>query len=310
MTASFPFSDTLGFQRGLGISPYDRFADTRIFDPGFDQSACGSSDTGLLKSIQDSGALFNTNSWGCSGCAGSYDDSSQAYDAGVRDADMSQSGNQEMIILISSGNSGPNSSTVGTPGNGKNVITVGASENDRPTDEDGNWTDGCGVGPTGADNATDVIGFSSRGPVPGGRVKPEVIAPGTHVQGTANTNASYDGSGVCDQYRSSGQTTFAASSGTSHSTPAVAGVSSLAYWWLENNYSLTTPSPAIMKAYLIAHPTYLKGVWANDTLPSNSQGYGMPNMMSMFDGANKFLLDQSVVFDNSGATWTWVGSGR
>ena len=266
------------------------------------------SDTGVIKSIQYNGALINTNSWGCSDCAGTYDDSSQAYDAGVRDADLTEPGNQEMIVVFSSGNSGPGAGTVGAPANGKNMITVGASENDRPSDEDGSWTDGCGIGPTGADNAMDVISFSSRGPSPGGRVKPEVIAPGTHIQGTASTHPSYDGSGVCDKYRPSGQTTFAASSGTSHSTPAVAGSVSLAYWWLENTLGVTAPSPALMKAYLIAHPTYLTGVSANDTLPSNNQGYGMPNMTAMFDDAGRFLLNQTVTFDNSGETWVWVGA--
>ncbi len=306
-TSGFPFVDPLGYQRGLGINPFGRLAGTRIFDAsGYDISSCSGTDTGVIKSVQDNGALINTNSWGCSGCAGSYDDSSQAYDVGVRDADLTETGNQEMIIVFSAGNSGSSANTIGTPGNGKNMITVGASENDRPSDEDGNWTDGCGIGPIGADNAMDVISFSSRGPAPGGRVKPEIIAPGTHIQGTASTNASYNGSGVCDQYRPSGQTIFASSSGTSHSTPAVAGVSSLAYWWLENTYSLT-PSPAMMKAYLIAHPTYLTGVSANDTLPSNNQGYGMPNMSLMFDTADKYLLDQSVIFDNSGETWTWSG---
>jgi hypothetical protein len=63
-----------------------------------------------------------------------------------------------------------------------------------------------------------------------------------------------------------------------------------------------------MKAYLIAHPTYLTGVDANDTLPSNSQGYGMPVMGAMFDDASKYLLNQEVTFDNSGETWTWAGA--
>jgi len=153
----------------------------------------------------------------------------------------------------------------------------------------------------------DVIDFSSRGPSPGGRVKPEVIAPGTHIQGTASTHASYNGSGVCDPYQPTGQTTFAASSGTSHSTPAVAGVASLYYYWLENTYGLT-PSPALIKAYLIAHPTYLTGVAANDKLPSNNQGYGMPDMDLAFDDTSRFLVNQSVVFDNSGETWTWDGA--
>lgn len=307
-TAGFPFRDPLGFQRGLGINPFGQFAGTRVFGPSFDLSNCGGTDAGLIQSIQDNGAQISSNSWGCSGCSGTYDDSSQAFDAGTRDADPTEAGNQQMIFFFSAGNSGPSAASLGTPGNGKNMITVGASENLRPSDEDGNWTDGCNVSPSGADNAMDVASFSSRGPSPGSRVKPELIAPGTHIQGTASTNPNYNGSGVCDQYRPSGQTTFAASSGTSHSTPAVAGVASLAYNWLENTYGVTAPSAAVMKAYLIAHPTYLTGVDANDTLPSNNQGYGMPNMSVMFDDAAKYVLDQSVVFDNSGETWTWEGA--
>ncbi len=315
-TAGFPFTDPNGYLRGLGINPYGRMAGTRIFDPdSFDLSGCGGSDQGLIKAVQDAGAQIATNSWGCSSCAGSYDESSQAFDVGVRDADLTEGGNQELIVLFSAGNEGPTSVTVGTPGNGKNMITVGASENFRPADEDGSWTDGCGTGPAGADDAMDVIGFSSRGPAPGNRVKPEVIAPGTHIQGTASTNSGYSGSKVCDQFRPSGQATFAASSGTSHSTPALAGVASLAYYWIENQLGgiltdgpPTPPSPAMMKSYMIAHPTYLSGNGANDTLPSNSQGYGQPTLNLLFDGTLKFIHDQATVFDNSGEDWTWVGT--
>jgi hypothetical protein len=138
-------------------------------------------------------------------------------------------------------------------------------------------------------------------------VKPELIGPGTHIQGTASTNASYNGSGVCDQFRPFGQAVFAASSGTSHSAPAVAGISSLAYWWMQNTFSIT-PSPAMTKAYLMAHTTYLTGASANDMLPSNRQGYGMPNMKTMFDNTSKFLLDQSHTFNNTGETWSWTGA--
>jgi hypothetical protein len=297
-----PYQDVDGFNLGLGINPYGRFAGTRIFSAGFDVTKCGGTDTGLIKSIQDNGAQISSHSWGCGLCAGSYDESSQAFDVGTRDADMSESGNQEMIFVFAAGNDGPSFGTIGTPGNGKNVITVGASENDRPT-----WTDGCGVGPTGANNAMDVISFSSRGPAPGGRVKPEVIAPGTHIQGTASTSSSYSGSSVCDNYWPPGQTIFAASSGTSHSTPAVSGVASLYYYWLENEYGIS-PSPAFMKAYLIAHPTYLTGVSADDTLPSDNQGYGMPNMELALDDTSRYMVDQIGVLDNSGETWQFSGS--
>ena len=307
--AGFPFRDPNGYQRGQGINPFGRLAGTRIFDTvGFDLSSCGSTDSGLIKSQQDAGSLISSNSWGCGGCAGSYDSSSQAFDTGVRDADLTEAGNQQMIMIFAAGNDGSGASTVGTPGNGKNMITVGASENQRPTDENGNWTDGCGIGPTGADNAMDIISFSSRGPVPGGRVKPEIIAPGTHIQGTASTNAGYTGGGVCDQYEPSGQTIFSASSGTSHSTPAVAGITSLYYYWLQNTHAIATPSPSLMKAYLIAHPTYLTGVGANDTLPSNNQGYGMPNMEVAFDNTPRVIVNETQVFNNTGETWSWSGN--
>jgi hypothetical protein len=134
-----------------------------------------------------------------------------------------------LIYIVAAANSGPNAATISSPAGGKNVITVGASENVRP-----DWTDGCGDGPSGADNANDVAGFSSRGPAPGNRVKPEIIAPGSHIQSGASNFSGYTGTGVCDKYHPDGQTEFAASSGTSHSTPAVSGIASLAYWWIEH----------------------------------------------------------------------------
>ena len=308
--SGFPFVDPNGYLRGQGINPYGRTGNTKIFrNTGFyDVSQCGGTDTGVIKREQDSGALISSNSWGCSGCAGTYDDSSQAYDVGVRDADLTEPGNQQMVYVFSAGNSGSSAGTVGTPANGKNMIAVGASENYRPGDEGGSWTDGCGIGPTGADNAMDVISFSSRGPAPGGRAKPEVIAPGTHIQGTASTAPGYNGNSVCDTYRPPGQTVFAASSGTSHSAPAVAGVASLYYRWLQTTYGIAAPSPAVIKAYMIAHPTYLTGVGAGGNLPSNSQGYGMPDMKTAFENTPRSLLDQTYIFGNTGETWTWNGA--
>ncbi|MER2598352.1 MAG: S8 family serine peptidase [Caldilineales bacterium] len=309
LRAGFPFNDPDGYQRGQGINPYGRVAQTKLFNDfgSYNAINCGGSDTGVIKSEQDHGAQISSNSWSCAGCAATYDASSQAYDAGVRDADSTEAGNQPMIYLFSAGNNGPAMGVIGSPSNGKNMITVGAAENYRPSDEDGSWTDGCGIGWSGADNAMDVSSFSSRGPAPGGRIKPEVIAPGAHVQGTASPSPAYTGSSVCDPYRPGGQTVYAASSGTSHSTPAVAGVASLIYHWLQTHHGIT-PSPALMKAYLIAHPTYLTGVAANDTLPSNSQGYGMPNMQTAFDDSARLLVNESTVFDNPGETWTWSGA--
>ena len=43
----------------------------------------------------------------------------------------------------------------------------------------------------GADSARDIIDFSSRGPTDDGRLKPDLVAPGTHVTGAAPQHAGY-----------------------------------------------------------------------------------------------------------------------
>ena len=298
------------FQRGQGMNPFGRLGGTRVFAPAFDLAACGGTYAGVIAASYTAGARISSNSWGCAACAGQYDVSSQAYDAGTRDADPDITGNQELITIFSAGNSGPYARSIGSPGNGKNMITVGASENARPVDEDGAWNDGCQIDGGGADDAMDVIFFSSRGPAEGGRVKPELVAPGTHVSGTRARPGI--GEGICDATRPVDNVTYAASSGTSHAAPAIAGVASLAWWWMANAQGSlefaaaapSAPSPALMKSWLVAHPTYLTGANANDTLPSNAQGFGMPNLADMFSDVPTYMVNQEHVFTDSGQLWT------
>jgi subtilisin family serine protease len=72
-----------------------------------------------------------------------------------------------IVVSTAAGNLGPSGFTIGAPGCGRWVTTVGASdENDH------------------------VAGFSSRGPTEDGRVKPDIVFPGTNIvsaqaQGTA-----------------------------------------------------------------------------------------------------------------------------
>lgn len=312
-----PFQDADGFQRGQGVNPFVRIGSTAVFTPLFDTSACGGGPAGLVQANGRSGARISNNSWGSNPPPATYEAVQQVYDAGVRDADSGTAGNQEMIYVMAAGNLGVGGSfTVSSPAAAKNVITVGASESVRPT-----WTDGCGHGPTAADNPNDITTFSSRGPTRDGRAKPEIVAPGTHVQAGASLYSGYDGRGACDTYYPPGQTEFAASSGTSHSAPAVAGLASLAYWWIEQGGAGSAagsvdridepdhgPSPAAMKAWLMAHPWYLTGAFANDTLPSPTQGYGMPGMDLMFNAVSKIVVDQTAVLHASGetATYRWA----
>ncbi len=218
-----PYEDGSGFNFGLGVNPFGRVAGSKVFANGGSWSA-PTTNTPIISNTYSLGARISTNSWG-STTYGAYTTDDQEYDSLVRDAQPGSgayAGNQPMITIFSAGNDGSSANTTGSPGNAKNVFTVGASENYRPT-----WTDGCAIGPTGADNAQDIIGFSSRGPTDDSRIKPDIVAPGTHIEGTASQTTGYNGSGVCDQYMPVGQTLYAASSGTSHSAPAVAGAASL-----------------------------------------------------------------------------------
>ncbi|HNT78048.1 MAG TPA: S8 family serine peptidase, partial [Anaerolineae bacterium] len=220
----------------------------------------------------------------------------------ARDAQPNIPGNQEILIIFSTGNDGPDSTSTTSPANAKNIISVGAAENYRPT-----WRDGCGFGPTSADNANDIATFSSRGPTRDGRNKPDLVAPGTHIQGAAS-QGTYTGDAVCDSYQPAGQTLYAASSGTSHAAPAIAGAASLATRHYQEKIGTAAPSPAMLKAYLINSTRYLNGEGAGDTLPSYSQGFGEVDLGLAFDETARLILDQTHIFHATGEVFTLSGT--
>ncbi|MDQ2784105.1 MAG: S8 family serine peptidase, partial [Chloroflexota bacterium] len=314
--------DVNGYNIGLGVSPYGRVAGTKIFQNGtgnFDESACGGTDVGTVLAAYNAGANITSNSWG-SDADGAYDAEAQAYDTLTRDATDSGSNSHQILHVFSAGNCGVPSfqcsasgpQTIGSPGTAKNVLTVGATENVRA---DG-VTDGCGV--SAAASADNIADFSSRGPTADGRNKPDIVAPGTHIQGPASKDPTYDGSGVCgggtgsadQRYYPDGQTLYTWSSGTSHSAPAVAGVASLVY----NYYGRVikpgaTPSPAMLKALILNAPRYLTGVSANDTLPSPNQGWGDANLGALFDPmVHRYVADQTTTFTTTGETFVKNGT--
>ena len=294
------FEDALFYQYGLGIAPWVKVGNSKVFD--YFGGADFTQPTPVrLAAAWNAGARYSSNSWGFT-FGNNYNTESQLHDVGVRDAVSGTGGNQEMTILFAAGNSGPAGGSVHPPSTGKNVIAVGASENWRMT-----GTDGCGTGNTGADNAKDIIGFSGRGPTSDQRKKPEIVAPGTHIQGAASRATAYNGSVVCNQYWPIGQTLYAWSSGTSHSTPAVAAACALLQQH-RLNQGQPAVSPAMNKAFLVACGTYMTGVGANDTLFSNNQGFGRVNLESLVDATPRFLHDQATVFASTGETYTKSGS--
>lgn len=302
------YVDDRGYSYGLGISPYGRLASTKIFAnyDGFDISGCDDSFQGIVEHVYQSGGMITSNSWGSSSTYYNY--GALAYDILTRDATEEATGNQEMLHVFSAGNSGRSGlNTVGAPGNAKNVLTVGATENVR----DDGITDGCGS--SASDNADDIANFSSRGPTDDGRMKPDIVAPGVHIQGPASQDDGFSGYGVCGMfdtpYYPEGQTLYTWSTGTSHSAPAVAGATSLVYEYYNRIlHPGHSPSPAMIKALILNGARYLDGKSSGDTLPSPYQGWGGLYLKNVFDTTPRSFIDQVVVFQNSGEEYQVEGT--
>ena len=333
-TNGFPHTDAAGYFYGLGVCPFVKVGSSVIFDP---DNFTNPNFTNLLTQAYTNGARISNNSWGEVGSSGMYDSLAQAYDALVRDVGAAGK-NRQMVVVFAAGNSGSGAKSIESPGSAKNVITVGAAENVRsltPANGGNNSSgnDGCSTPDTSANSANAVASFSSRGPCQDGRMKPDIVAPGTHITGGVaqitpapsptsfgSAISCFNASGVCglsatggtgntNDFFPLGQQFYTVSTGTSHSTPAVSGACALLRQYFINN-SNAPPSPAMTKAYLMNSTRYLNGANANDKLWSANQGMGELNLGTAFDGAWRILRDQLPMetFTTAGQTHSYPGT--
>ena len=257
------------------------------------------------------GARISNNSWGAN-VGGAYNADSREFDFLVRDAQPGVSGNQQMTNVFSAGNVGPGGNTIGAPGTAKNVITVGASENVRPIGS----TDGCGVTDAGANNAKDIINFSSRGPTDDGRMKPDVVAPGTHVTGAQpQTGADYNGSGTCNPQFPAGSTLYSSSRAPRRRPRRSRGSRR---WSATGTRARSPPArrrrPAMMKAIMVNTATDVAGGadgagGTNANVPTQIQGWGRVNLRNIVDGTAREFVDQDLEADGDAASATAASTG-
>ncbi|MCA9980929.1 MAG: S8 family serine peptidase, partial [Anaerolineales bacterium] len=248
----------------------------------------------LFQPAYTAGARIHTNSWGAS-VAG-------AYNTNSRNADEFAWDNKDMLILFAAGNSGADANSdgvidndsMGAPGTAKNVLTVGASENDYPAVGNtwgstfGYTTPPISTDPLADDPTSGLAAFSSRGFTDDGRVKPDIVAPGSWV----NSTCAVSECGSADQYN--------ILAGTSMATPHVAGASALAREYLVKQW-YHEPSGALLKALLLNQATDIyPGQYGTGstqeiavTRPSPQAGWGLLN------------LDDALFPTNPRRVWWW-----
>ncbi len=316
--------DPEGFYRGIGVAPSARIIVGRIGD----QRASSSGDSGevthldfkqLIAETRQQGARFANNSWNLSGGYTDppgptvnqygYTSFSKIADFLVRHGDGWGGGHQnEMTIVFSAGNWNGlvgTASFVTSPANAKNVITVGAARGWAHHPDSamaGTTEENCAF--EDEENAyviRDIAGFSFGGDDVGWhsrrgfahelgtgnqlpRYKPDLVAPGTHgssAHSSVVTNPPF--------YRCFGGTSAAAP------TVTASAVLAEAWFWHMIGSSPSKPSPAMIKAMLVASADSLKNrdypyVAGTDHLdgslleyaPSLPQGWGRVNLDNLF----------------------------
>jgi subtilisin family serine protease/outer membrane protein assembly factor BamB len=263
--------------RGMAFGA--RLVTNNIFDGGF------TTETSMLRWGSQQGARISTNSWGYVSLH-TYSSQAATVDSLVRDADSTTTGNQELLVFFSAGNDGPGAGTVDSPGTAKNVVTVGASQNDR-----------CGAFVSSSPDVNAIASFSSRGPSQG-RIKPDLVAVGTDVLSAQSSDPL--ATAPWDQSWTGGD--YSTDTGTSMSTPLSAGAGAVFFQFYKARFG-SFPSPALAKAALING-----AVDMGFGFPSFQQGWGRLNLRRSIEGppggAIHFFDETDVTPLSTGASWS------
>jgi subtilisin family serine protease len=164
-----------------------------------------------------------------------------------------------VVVVESAGNAGPSGLTIGSPGSSHESLDVGAASlahNERIL-RDLQWGPGLGALYRAFDGPETAL-FSSRGPIPDGRSGPDVTASGYASMGMGF----------------SGTTGISIASGTSFSSPTVAGVAAL----LRQGFPDATARQIRNAIVMTANPNFLQ-----DGSTPDDQGAGYVNGQAAWD---------------------------
>lgn len=277
--------DSSGALYGLGVASGATLMAQRIFDAAGNEAEPFPSDAQLARDAVQHGAKIGSNSWGTD-VQGAYDIDAAAFDELVRDADSSAPGDQPYILEFSAGNAGPDTQTLDSPATGKNVIATGASEN--------NSDIGAQFGLYG-DGPDTMADFSSRGPCEDGRIKPDLVAPGTWIASLLSSSASSQFAWLpIDNY-------YIYMGGTSQAGPHASGAAAVFVQYYKSQHTNAVPSPALVKAALINSADELDvNNGGPGPVPNNDEGWGRINLANIIGSPRAYqYLDQTVLLTNT-----------
>ncbi|MGZ4846273.1 MAG: S8 family serine peptidase [Halobacteriota archaeon] len=252
----------------------------------------------LFQQAYDDGARIHTNSWGGSRDNNGNDIFGQ-YTAASQDIDEFMWKHKDMLILFAAGNEGNDANgdgvidptSLSVEPSAKNCLSVGASENSRPR----------GSTPTPAydepyrifdfnsrpfvndhisDNPEGMVAFSSRGPTADGRVKPDVVAPGTNILSVRSQVCTEPDWGPLTPESDPAAPFYKWMGGTSMATPLVAGTAAVARQYVINTLT-HSPSGALVKAVLVHGAVPLAGQYTPPEVgpvPNSDEGWGRVNL--------------------------------
>jgi subtilisin family serine protease len=143
-----------------------------------------------------------------------------------------------------------------------------------------------------ADDPDQVVAFSSRGPTSDGRMKPDVVAPGTWILSTKSTMLSPT-STAWSPFPASAKYFYMG--GTSMATPLTAGALAAIRQHLRRDLGIANPTAALLKAVLIASADRLPGTAPTGTVVDPHQGFGRINLAAAAkpSAGVTFTLDQT-----------------
>jgi len=219
-------TDDAGFHFGLGILPYARIVNSRIFTetaaPVWDNGGPADSTgthvvssgyiiTPQLNATQlSNNAVISNHSWGTPTASPAYDSDSVLFDQHIYDTDNDSTNGLQpgMTIVAAAGNYGFSGvylfdTLAGKAATAKNSIVVGGTENNEPNTGDhpagipGTSDIPPSVFCTGqyyhaGNDANDMYFESSRGPTSDGRFKPDLVAPAGRVYGAVPQSTQYE----------------------------------------------------------------------------------------------------------------------